>query len=287
MRVALGLILIGLALVAPVVLVQLFSPDGSIEPDSREALRSLQGLLVVSAAILIVAGPVFIALRRFAAAVGAKSSDSPTQSFLVFALLIPWVALLILVEPGRSDRLWWLWPLIAIFLAALVVHVVGASTFGRRIVAVALGGLFLCLAWVTPANIARVQSWAATGWAGTDADEIRAVGYIASRVTSPGAAHVGYHLDFFRGIPTLSAIDPRFKVGAELDFVLSYRYGIINMSRCPEGLNPDDEFRLADEGPSALRPGMYHLVASPGVAFREVRRFGRVRVLEHLDPKAP
>lgn len=277
-----GVALMGLALVAPRAIVSLVSPDGLIEAETRDTLKALQTALLATGAVLVLLQPMSVAVMRFAAFARASSSDTAPRRFLLFALLVPWAALLILVEPGRSDRLWWLWPLVVIFAAALVFHVVGVATVRRRMAAALLAALIVVLTCVTPANIARLQSWTDDGWAGVDADEIRAVDYIASRIaTGPRQTKVGYHLRFFRGIPALSAVDRRFKVGAELDLVLAQKHGVTNADRCAEGLDPEDDYRLVDDASRPL-PGTYRVVASPDPGFRLVRQFGSIRILERL-----
>ena len=232
----------------------------------------------------VLAQPISVALARFATLVRASSQSSATGSFLLFALLVPWTALLILVEPGRSDRFWWLWPLLVVFLAALVFHVVGTTTVRRRIVAAGLGTLLLALSSVNPSSAARLQSWYTHGWSGVDTDHIRAVDYIASRVAGPRQPQVGYHLPFFHGITTLSSADARFKVGAQFDLVFAQKHGIVNATRCPEGFGPDDDYRLADDPSRPLPTGNYRVVGAPDAGFRLARRFGSTRVFERVTP---
>jgi hypothetical protein len=281
-RNVLGVALIGLALVVPWAVVSLVSPDGLIEPDTRDALGTLRMAFLAAGAVLVLLLPMSVAVIRFATFATARASNAAPQSFLLFALLVPWAALLILSEPERSDRLWWLWPLTVIFAAALVFHVVGVATVRRRMAAAVLAALIVALTCVTPLNIARLQSWT-TGWAGVDADEFRAIDYIASRIAGSRQAKVGYHLRFFRGIPALSAVDRRFKVGAELDLVLLQKHGITNADRCAEGFAPDDDYRLVADALRPSLPGTYPMVGSPDAGFRPVRRFGGIRVFDRLE----
>jgi hypothetical protein len=39
-------------------------------------------------------------------------------------------------------------------------------------------------------------------------------------------------------------IDPRHKVGAELDLIFKHQHDISNTTRCAEGVSPDDEYRI-------------------------------------------
>jgi hypothetical protein len=67
---------------------------------------------------------------------------------------------------------------------------------------------------------------------------MRAAEYIASRVHPGHEARIGYHVPSSTAFPTLSAIDRRFKVGAEFDLVLAYRFRIANESRMRRRLWP-------------------------------------------------
>ena len=270
--IAVGLGLIATAAAAPAVLIALFSSDGALETGTSDTLQALQILLIVCGAMVALAGPAWHAMGRLAAVARANAVHRSAQRFLVYALLVPWTALLVLVEPGRSDRFWWLWPLAAIFLAALVFHVVGTSTRARRAVAAGLTGLFVAVACVTPVTLSRLQSWRSDGWAGHDADAIRAIEDVASRVAPRSEAYIGYHVHFFRGIPSLSKVEPRFKVGAELDLVLLLKHGVRNANECAEGFEPHDEYRIVDEPSRASPLGTYRIAALPDPTFRLVRR---------------
>jgi hypothetical protein len=281
-RTLLGVALMGLAVAAPPLLVPLFSPDGLIEPETQTALATLRLGLLVAGAGLVLAQPIAVALARFAILVKAGSSNSETRAFLLFALLVPASALVILAEPERSDRFWWLWPLVVVFLATLVFHVVGLATVRRRIAAAGLAALLVGLSWAHPPAIARLQSWSAYGWSGVDPDEVRAIDYVAARVAPLRQPKIGYHVRFFHGITTLSAVDARFKVGAPLDVVLEQKHRIVNASRCAEGFDPGDDYRLVDDPSRPSLLGDYRIVASPGAGFRLVRSFGSTRVFERV-----
>ena len=41
-----------------------------------------------------------------------------------------------------------------------------------------------------------------------------------------------------------NVIDPRYKVGAELDRIFTHQHDISNTTRCAEGVSPDDEYRI-------------------------------------------
>lgn len=282
----LGTVFLGLGIVIPEVLVAFFSPDGSIEQGTRDALTALRILLLAVGVCLMIVAPASRALSRLTALLGAYSPGAAAREFLLFALVVPWVTLAVLAEPGRSDRFWWLWPLLVIFVAALVCHAAAAPTWRQRVQAAVLGAVVAGFTWVTPVSD-RLQSWRENGWASVDADEIRALEYIASRVGDHRQVRIGYHRPLFVGIPSLSAIDPRFKGGAELDLVLLYTHEIVNGSRCAEGFGPEDDYRIAVDASKRQPVESYRIVASPGPEFRPVRRFGDVVVFSRNQNEPP
>jgi hypothetical protein len=44
--------------------------------------------------------------------------------------------------------------------------------------------------------------------------------------------------------PVFNVVDHRYKVGADLDLFFKYRYGIVNTSRCAEGVSSQDRYRI-------------------------------------------
>lgn len=277
-RAVVGLAVGAFALLVPSILVRLFSADGSIEPETDAALQTLQLLLLVTATLVTLAGPILKAVWRFVSVF--PNNRAARGRFLVIALLVPLAALLVMVEPERSDRMWWLWPLVTIFLASLIVDLVRTATALGRIAGVGLAILIFAFTGATETVTAKAHSWRTNGWEGMDGDDMRAAEYIASRVHPGNEARIGYHRAFFEGIPTLSTIDRRFKVGAEFDLVLAYRFRIANESTCAEGFGPDDEYRLAWESSRPTPHGMSRALAAPGSAFHQTRRFGTTELFE-------
>jgi hypothetical protein len=202
------------------------------------------------------------------------------RRFLVLALFVPWAITLLLTEPARSERLWWLWPLQVIFLAALAFQVVARLPRGRVLSACAAIVLVAAIC-VTPSTFAHFRSWAADGWNGAERDGFLAIEYIAQR--TPGeTVKVGYHIPFFAGILKLSQADNIYKVGAEMDTMLEFKFGIRNASRCVEGIDPDDEYRLVGY-PSRTLPGtIAQFDALPGPTFQQIQQVGRIQVFERI-----
>ena len=62
-------------------------------------------------------------------------------------------------------------------------------------------------------------------------------------------AAIGYDVDIWRFMAYTHVIDPRYKVGADLDLLFKYRHGIANLDRCAEGFQASDRYRIVQVAP--------------------------------------
>jgi hypothetical protein len=197
------------------------------------------------------------------------------------SLLVPWLILVLVAEPGRSERFLWLWPLQVIGVAAFATHVLGRA---RRQVAwlVQLGLVFVLVA---DPVLSRVDAWQHTGWAGPDAEEVQVVDYAATYLRAEGKDRVaiGYQTFVYPFMARYHAIDPQYKVGAEFDLLFKYRYGIVNLDQCGEGLSPADDYRIIQNWPQSTpgAPVSYFEVSSPD-NFRTLGRVASYDVVRHV-----
>ena len=172
---------------------------------------------------------------------------------LVLSLLVPWLIVVIVAEPGKPERFWWLWPLRVLFLAALAFDLLPrlAPRWIASLVAVALAAFIL----VNPMTVQRLDSWARTGWAGNDAPEVQVVDAIGSVAAASGRDRVavGYETFVYWFMAAYHITDPTYKVGAEFDLLLADRHGVVNTNACAEGLSPADEFRVVQ---TRRKPGV-------------------------------
>jgi hypothetical protein len=83
-------------------------------------------------------------------------------------------------------------------------------------------------------------------------------------------------------------IDPRHKVGAELDLIFKHQHDIANTTRCAEGVSPDDEYRIVQTRAEGFWAASRHQFdASLGDGFQLVKRFdvyGVFRRQPRADP---
>ena len=216
------------------------SPDATLGASTVQAIRLLQ-------AALLAAGLVFVCHRRVIAGAVIRvhqwMSSRATKTWpLAVSLVVPWLILLFLSETDR--RFLWLWPMQVIALAAVAIHVprrIGASRF------VPLASLALVAIVATNSvTLSRLRSWARDGWAGREAIEVQLVDRLAglANADNDGRPSIGYEIDIWQFMAVTNAVDPAYRVGADLDLLLKYRHGIVNLDRCAEGFSKEDTYRI-------------------------------------------
>lgn len=156
-------LIIPLAALAGSIVVSEFTLRWMVAPDSPATgwlvvVRRIHALLLIGIALSMMRE------RR------APASDA---RFVVIALLAPWAILLLLTEPGRSERLFGVWPLQVLLIAAGVgsalVH--GHVTRARRWAAY---GVVVALVAANLVLLGRSRDWMAYGWSGHPAPAIAA-----------------------------------------------------------------------------------------------------------------
>jgi hypothetical protein len=283
-----------------VVVARFLSADGSLDRSTVMEIRTLQSALVlIGLALLLWKRQLADLLRRVVVRQSETSGDvlDSNRTLFALALVVPWLVLVMVVEAGYAVRYFWLWPLQVILIAAAVTYVperLGWPRPAAWVAQVAVTLILLTHPWV----ISPVQAWVRSGWSGPRANDIQAVDYIASELRAEGRtrAAIGYQTFMVGFMATMNTIDPRYKVGTELDLFLKHRYGITNSNQCAEGVSADDEYRIVQEPPQqAGSPEVppswaplgsevksYDLVEYFKVpldpSFRLLRRFGQFQV---------
>jgi hypothetical protein len=128
----------------------------------------------------------------------------------------------------------------------------------------------------SPLLLQRIESWRHDGWPGADSVEVRLASRLAQRLRSEGHTHAAIGYQFFLEAPLeppWKAVDTRWKVGAETDAFLEYRYGIVNSSRCGAGLSAHDEYRVVDTQPDR----------SASLYYFELPTSDRLRLVDRVD----
>jgi hypothetical protein len=262
---ALAIGLLAWALVAnEEVLGRVLGPRLRLGGFATTSIRILQGLAAFAGIALLTRR----SIARFLEALATRLDPaSRAPRVLVVALVVPWIVLLLVVEPGRQDRLLGLWPLQAIVLSFVAVTL--SAGFGRaaRLTHWLAPLLIAMLMVINPLVVSKVEAWRHDGWSGSDAVEIQIADYLARRLHDEGRtrAVIGYRL--FTDEPLIAPwkiANARWKVGEEFDVALEYHRGISNLNRCVEGLSTHDEYRIVEVPPPSTRAGYYFDVPLPG-----------------------
>jgi hypothetical protein len=296
-----------LALFANEILVARFlSTTGRLVMSTVWTIRTVQACLVLFGVLLLLRARQITELRqRLISWHIDRSADSKYASSGLFAvaLLVPWLVLIAIVEPGHAVRYFWIWPLQLIVVVAAVTSVPEWLGWPR---AVALcGQLVLLVIMLThPWLVTPVEAWMRSGWSGPMANDVQAVDYLGAQLQSEGKhqAAIGYQTYIAEFMAAMNIADPRYKVGAELDLFLKHRYGISNANQCAEGISSDDEYRIVQEPPKSVpaKPRTeswmplgaevktYDLVEHFDVPwdprFRLLKRFGEFAVFQRTGP---
>jgi len=201
---------------------------------------------------------------------------------LALSLAIPWLILIVVAEPGRSERFTWLWPL-QLLVAGLFATYALPQWRAPKIVTYTTQFLVLLLILPFASLPTRFESWSNYGWAGQDAAEKQVTDYIAHQITTEGKeqASIGYQTFIYPFMANYNVINPRYKVGAEFDLLFKYQYGIINTTQCAEGFSSRDEYRIVETIPKnpswAPRD---HFDASLDDDYKVLARFGTYEVFK-------
>jgi hypothetical protein len=142
--------------------------------------------------------------------------------------------------------------------------------------------LFIAVAG-NPRLIRRAESWIDSGWSGVDASSVMAVDYVAEDMRNhhQNTASIGYAKEDDLFLPEFNIADSRYKVGADLDFLFTYRHHISNIDRCAEGFSTDDLYRIVQLNPQTNEELSDFNVELDG--FNMLHRFGSYAVFKRLD----
>jgi len=262
------------------VVARFLSPHGFLQPSTIATIRILEaGLLVTGILLLTMKKKISSLAYGLVGRMKSSSKEFANPRILVLTLIVPWILLFAFIEnSGRLDRLWWLWPLQCIVLAALVTYI--PSRLGLPRVTAWAGSLILV--FVLGANtflLSRVAAWHESGWSGADPAEVQVVDFIADQVHDNNPTSIGYQIYIWQFMAIFNSSDPRYKVGADIDLLFRDRRGITNANRCAEGFSSDDEFRIVQVKPAWTDfRGKGYFEVPPDSRFHFLRQFGTYQV---------
>jgi 4-amino-4-deoxy-L-arabinose transferase-like glycosyltransferase len=259
-------------------------PGVALLPDSGVARKLPQILFLVG--FVLWATPALLAIRRrFLRWCRADFEPTQQMTLLVVSLAVPWAILVVVAEPGKPERFWWVWPTQVIFLAASVAYFLPKFGVPRalRVFAQLVVALLLLRNWFV---LARVDSWRKDGWDGTDPEEVRVIDYVAKHIRHDGktSAAVGYQLFIYPFMAEYHVTNTVYRAGGELELQLRYRHGITNTNQCAEGISPADDYRIVQQRPKDGPEEPQHYFAVPlGKDYRLMQRFDFYEVYKRVN----
>jgi hypothetical protein len=277
-RAGFGMLLVAAGLVLYGVVSGLI-PGAALLPASGVVRKLPQVLVLIG--IVLLGGPwLLAATQRVLRRIGIDFQPSMPMRLLVISLIVPWSILVIVAEPGKPERFWWVWPLQVILLAASVAYFLPRFPVPRAVVRAAQ--LVLALLVVLNSFVrGRIESWRTDGWAGSDPEEVQVIDYVADRIHGEGKsqAAVGYQLLIYPFMAEYHITNPVYRAGAELELMLWYRHGIANTNQCAEGIAATDDYRIVQRRPKTgpEEPQQYFDVPLDE-RFRLLRRFSLYEV---------
>jgi hypothetical protein len=254
---------------------------------------ALSSLAVLSVTALVSRVCRFVTRQRMIGSMTAKSSVShavialqeignkiETELF-VLSLVVPWLTLLIVAELDNQGRFFWLWPLQAIALSAFITNIMARLRMPPSVLLLSYTVLIGVV--VMPPFQSHLKAWLRNGWAGSDAQEVQVVDYVANRLRSDGIQRtaIGYQIFIYEFMAKYNIIDSQYKVGADFDLLFKFRHGIANTDRCAEGVSSHDEYRIVQTRPKSGEEQPRHYFQVPqDTKFRLIQSFDLYQVFK-------
>ncbi|MBN2084362.1 MAG: hypothetical protein JW748_03995 [Anaerolineales bacterium] len=225
-------------------LVSMFAADKALDRNMTLAVEQMRAFVpwIWSAAFL----GWFLSVR---------TTDSKEDHAVLFAAFsLPWLILVILAEPGKPERFWFMWPLqVWIMVIALrwAAQKFRRANWIHAILAVSLGAALLPI----PLYSQRISEAGASGYSGSDSDQWRVVEYLAGKA-APGekrSLHVEYWL-----ADSGSARDaehPGCRIEDWFNYLLESGFNVHNLASANGGLAPGGAWEVVDRNlplPAAL-----------------------------------
>jgi hypothetical protein len=167
----------------------------------------------------------------------------PAKVFTVFALWIPWLVVVLLAEPGRPERFWWLWPL-QVALAVMALFQIVDAWKGPRWIYWVLTIVVMVAMFPAPEYFPRIQEILTRGYSGPDSGQIHVVDFIGKETRGSGKSQVAIGYRFNGDKPDTAAADPSLWYGSWFNLMLQSRWQLENTDHVPAGISDADQWRI-------------------------------------------
>lgn len=180
---------------------------------------------------------------------------NPDNAILFTVFSLPWTILLILGEPGRPERFWYMWPLQVVVMVLILYRMTERLRRGRLLfwVLTALLGLALL---PLPFIRGHLESIRRNGFAGGDSNQWKVVEFLAERTPAAPEKVLGVEYWLADSVNTADPFHPGDSIGTWFDYLLRSRFGIRNAGAGCPALSGCEAWAVVDQNagiPDALR----------------------------------
>ncbi len=263
----------------------LISKDNYLWPNEISIIRQFQLVLFVIGVAVLFNKKLQSSLKTILEKCDINQ-DARTRLFLrvvSISYLVPLILLIFLAEPGTPRRFEWLWPFQSLILSVFAIHSLPSLLPGAAWRRAALSAILLLLLWRPLFDGA--SSFMLNGFSGKPRFIVQALESISDTLRKEKRTEttLGYHIPFSGYQASFNIIDPRYKVGAVYDLILSSKFGITNLDKSAEGFMPGDEFRIVGTKPKGKSMRSYSPLPDGG--YRQIGSFGPFLVLRRLQKR--
>jgi len=159
---------------------------------------------------------------------------NPDNAVLFIAFSLPWILLVILGEPGKPERFWYMWPLQVFVIILFLRWLAGKLPHANWIfifLTVAIGMALLPF----PFYSAQISDAWIHGYAGQDNDQWKVVEYLAGEAKAEGvdSLRVDYWLD--DSSSPVNPLHPGDRLSDWFDYLLLHPFGVHNLEGTTSG----------------------------------------------------
>jgi hypothetical protein len=152
---------------------------------------------------------------------------NPDNAILFIAFSLPWLMLVILGEPGKPERFWYMWPLQILVLALFLRWLAEKMPRVRWIYA--LLAVVLCAALLPfPFYSERISDGWVHGYAGPDNDQWKVAEFLAGEVKHQGVDSLRVEYWLADSNSPMNPLHPGDRISDWFDYLLLFPFGVHN-----------------------------------------------------------
>jgi hypothetical protein len=159
---------------------------------------------------------------------------NPDNVILFIAFSLPWIILLVLAEPGRPERFWYMWPLQVLVMVLFLRWLVERFHRARPafwILVIALGVALLPI----PFDVERISNGLANGYAGSDSDQWKVAEFLSGEAKTEGVDSLRVEYWLVDSNSPINPLHPENHFSDWFDYLLLVRFSVHNLESTTAG----------------------------------------------------